>query len=141
MSGPDTKNPIDAFREDTQNAEAAQAQQAGRSAADDIIEVVGDLAPKDPRNKHHCPKCGSDNMTTTRPLGGAPRNTCMNCAHKWLGGPRTAAKLVLSKNGPTQTQVAGPYYRGRTPLPQVDKHSPKSRRKSKSLAALKKKGE
>ena len=139
MTDPDKPDPIKQFREEAQAAPSSQHKRAGRSAADDIIDVVGDLAP--PKPQTGCPQCGSSEITTTRPLGGAPRNTCNKCGHRWLGAPRSPAKLILAKNGPSQTAVSGPYYRGKTPLPKVDKHSPKSRLKSKSLAALKKKGE
>jgi DNA-directed RNA polymerase subunit RPC12/RpoP len=131
-------NPIAAFRRDAEAAQSSQGERAGRSAADDIIEVVGDLGHPKTRNRG-CPQCGSEEATTTRPLGSAPRNRCTSCGHKWLGSPRSPAKLILAKNGPAQTSVSGPYYKGSSVRHSVDKNSPKSRLKAKNLTALKEK--
>lgn len=133
----DDPNPISEFRKDTANSPGPTKRAAGRSAADDVIEQVGDLAPVKKKNPNACHSCGGVDIRTTRPLGGAPRNQCRACGHKWLGGPRSPAKLVLAKNGPTQTSVRGPYYRGSAVRPDGDKHSPKSRTKAKSLPSLK----
>ena len=133
----DDPNPISEFRKDTASAPDPTKRAAGRSAADDVIEQVGDFAPVKKRNPNACPGCEGVDIRTTRPLGGAPRNQCRTCGRKWLGGPRSPAKLVLAKNGPTQTAIKGPYYRGSALLPDRDKHAPKSRTKAKSLSALK----
>ena len=138
MSHPDDpKNPISEFHKDLQSVEAKPIS-AGRSAADEIIEVIGDLGPKKKRSTG-CPACESGRVTTTRPLGGAPRNTCGDCSHRWYGVSRGPAPLVLSKLGSPQTQTSGPYYkRGPALPPSKDRHAPKSRTKARSLAHLKK---
>jgi len=134
----DETNPIGEFHKDTQAAKPDQ-QAAGRSAADDVIEKVGNLQRPKPKTKNGCPQCGNADIRVTRPLGSAPVHLCRSCGHKWTGGPRSPAKLVLARNGPTQTSVRGPYYRGSALRSDVDKHSPKSRTKSKSLRGLKEK--
>ena len=134
----DDPNPIEEFRKDVQSARPSP-RTAGRSAADEIIEQVGNFDRPKPRSRGGCPSCDSTAIRTTRPLGGAPRNVCTDCGHRWLGAPRSPAKLVLAKNGPTQTSVKGPYYKGSASLPDVDKHAPRSRTKGKGLRALKEK--
>lgn len=133
----DDQNPISQFHKDAARAPDPSSRAAGRSAADEVIEQVGDFPQAKKRNPNACPGCGGVDIRTKRPLGGAPRSQCRACGHKWLGAPRSPAKLVLAKNGPTQTSVKGPYYRGTALLPDRDKHAPKSRTKAKSLSALK----
>lgn len=134
----DESNPIHQFRQDAQHVKVARSA-AGRSAADDVIEQVGDFAPPKRQAKNACPLCGSVDFRTSRPLGSAPRHKCRECGHKWMGGPRSPSKLVLAKTGPTQTSVSGPYYRGSASRPKQDRHQPTARRKAKSLAHLKEK--
>lgn len=141
MSSSEDDNPISQFHKDLQNA-VPKPEGAGRSAADDIIEAIGNLGPKKVRAKNSCPQCSSVDVTVTRPLGGAPRSTCGSCKHRWYGVPRGQAPLIKEKVGPGQTLQAGPYYRGGASLPpKQDPFSPTSRRKGKPLSLLRKKAE
>lgn len=135
----DNDDPFADFHRDVQASAEKPIHAAGRSAADDIIDVVGDLNKNKKPGRPCCPACRSFEFTTTRPLGAAPRNRCSACGHKWLGAPRSPASLVLAKIGSPQTATSGPYYRGSAIRPDVDKNSPKSRLKAKSRGAFKEK--
>ena len=131
------EDPIKKFRE---ASDPGGKSAAGRSAADDVIEQVGQLGPARPtRPPGSCPQCSSMEIRTTRPIGSAARNLCRSCGFKWLGGPKSPAPLILEKNGPTQTITKGPYYSGSAVLPDRDPHEPTARRKGKSLSALREK--
>ena len=138
MSSPDDpNNPISQFRADAERRTPEPS--AGRSAADDVIEAIGDFGPTK-RAPSGCPSCKGSEITTTYPVGGAARNRCGECGHKWYGGPKSVATLVRAKLGSTQTSVSGPYYKGSASLPPTgDRHQPTSRRKAKSLSGLRKK--
>lgn len=136
MSDPED-NPISEFHKDLQSSEAKPLS-AARSAADDVIEVIGDFKRPTPRAKNQCPSCSGVEIRTTYPVGAAARNLCRGCGHRWQGGPKSPVPLVLAKIGEGQQQVKGPYYRGNTPAQTPDPNQPTSRRKGRSLAALKK---
>ena len=130
--------PISEFHKDLQHS-TSENSGAPRSAADEVIEVVGDI--RAPRRREECPECKSTEFERRKPLSGSITFRCRDCNFKWYGAPRSPAPLVLSRIGSPQVQVSGPYYRDTRGLPPADKHEPKYRRKGKSLTSLKKKQE
>jgi len=139
MSPPtdDPNGPISEFHKDLQHSQA-KPETTGRSVADDVIEAIGGFGSVKVRKKGACPACGGASVTTNYPVGGAARNICQSCAHKWLGGPKSIAPLVLAKVGEPGSAAVGPFYKGGPALSAAqDPNQPTARRKAKSLNKIK----
>ena len=131
--------PVQEFHKDLQTQGPAP-KGAARSAADDVIDAVGDVRPA--RVQAGCPQCGCTSFDVRKPLSGSATYKCHECNNKWTGAPRSPSTLILSKIGTAQALThSGPYYRDSRSLPDIDKNTPTSRRKARSYAALKKKAE
>jgi DNA-directed RNA polymerase subunit RPC12/RpoP len=123
------------FHKDLQKEAASESAQ--RSAADDVIDAVGDLRPKN--RTLVCPKCSGTSFIKRKPLGaGIATSICTSCKFKIQGQTTTNARLIACKGGPQRQASDGPYYHGRDPYVPADKNSPRHRRKGKSISAFNK---
>jgi hypothetical protein len=110
-----------------------------KTAADDIIEVIGGFKPPAPA-KQCCAKCGGTDFTIRRPLSGPAVKRCTGCGMKTYGGSRSSVWMQKGAGVGHSQGAGGAYYKGlATPPISTEKHAPTSRRKARSYAALKKK--
>jgi hypothetical protein len=110
-----------------------------KTAADDIIEVIGGHKPPAPP-KPTCPKCGGLDFTIRRPLSGPAVKRCTGCGMKTYGGARSPVWMQEGPGVGHGQGTGGAYYSGSATAPvSTEKHAPTSRRKAKSFTALKNK--
>jgi hypothetical protein len=125
---------VEDFHKEAQVAKPGAATGTMRSAADDIIDAIGGV--KKPTKAPLKCKCGSTSFTIRTPLTGQKIHQCTSCGNRLYGVPRSS--VWMQPEGGSHAQgTRGPYYRGSDIAPQgTETHSPTSRIKSRSYAAL-----
>lgn len=126
------KERLEDFHKEEQTAKPVA--QSMRSAADEIIEAIGGVKP--PQRAQRICKCGSTEFTVRTPLSGQKIHQCAKCGTRSYGAARSS--VWMQGDAAQHAQGSGSaYYRGSDVAPAgVETHSPKSRAKSRSYAAL-----
>jgi len=126
------KERLEDFHKEEQTAKPVA--QSMRSAADEIIEAIGGVKPR--RKTQRVCKCGSTEFTVRTPLSGEKIHQCVKCGTRSYGVARSPVWMQGDATQHAQGS-GGSYYRGPDVAPtDVETHSPKSRAKSRSYAAL-----
>ena len=104
---------------------------AHTSNADKVLSAVQEVRKEEDKPIFTCVKCGSNDFTTRRPLGGPLIRICSKCGSKQYRGSGTIAPLLPENLNHKQGQARGPAYSA-TPKPKQDKHQPRYRSKGKT---------
>lgn len=127
---------VEEFHAQEQTAVPQIARQSLRSAADEVIDLLGGVK-KPARRVLTCPKCGGSDFTPRSPLSGPKINQCTKCGNKLIGAPRSSVWMQGSAAQHGQGS-GGAYYSGSESAPQnLESHPAKFRAKSRNYAALK----
>ena len=127
---------VEEFHAQEQSAVPQAAHQSLRSAADEVIDLLGGV--KNPTKRTlTCPKCGGSDFNIRNPVSGPKINQCIKCGNKLIGAPRSSVWMQGSAAQHGQGS-GGAYYSGSESAPQnLESHPVKFKTKSRSYAALK----
>lgn len=120
---------VEEFHAQEQTAVPGAVRQSLRSAADDVIDLLGGIK-KPTKHVLCCPNCKGTDFVKRTPLTSAPVNQCTKCGTKLYGVARSSAWMRGDSTQHSQGP-GGAYYRGQDSPPPRETHAPAFRAKGR----------